>query len=111
MEGRKVAGYKIADCIDRRALCEAFAADRQYFRYFDNTLYALLMLEIDQAPRVDAAAVRHGRWIDVKPRWRACSHMQCSVCAWRNTKNASVKRGKLVLNYCPSCGAKMDWEG
>lgn len=54
---------------------------------------------IDMMPTVDAVPVRHGKWIDITE-----SHIgTCSLCGDRW---GSVD----MMNYCPSCGARMDEE-
>lgn len=65
--------------------------------------------ELEMIPTVDAAPVRHGRWIEPVP---GDGFPYCSNC-----KNIALNKG-LFLNpklmewnltpYCPSCGAKMD---
>lgn len=55
---------------------------------------------IDAAPTIDAAPVKHGRWIDVN---RSDGLRECSVCHdWQ------IHYEKYIPNYCPTCGAKMD---
>lgn len=55
-----------------------------------------LTYEIESAPTVDAVPVRHGKWIDITE-----SHIgTCSLCGDRW---GSVD----MMNYCPSCGARM----
>ena len=57
---------------------------------------------IEQAPRVDAVEVVHGRWVLQRyyggVRKGMISRVICSECGYPNEKT----------NYCPSCGAKMD---
>lgn len=45
------------DLISREALEKAFATDTQHIRDWDVDLYDLLMLEIEEAPAVDAVEV------------------------------------------------------
>jgi len=68
--------------------------------------------DIEHAPTVDAAPVKHGQWIEPVP---GDGFPYCSNC-----KTIALDRG-LFLNpklmdwyktkYCPNCGAKMDLEG
>lgn len=63
-----------------------------------------LMQAVDNAPIVDAAPVRHGRW---EKGGYACGETEwkCSVCGeteWRT----SCSR----MKFCMFCGAKMDQE-
>ena len=50
------------------------------------------------APTVDAEPVRHGRWIYRNPR------VDIATCSCCGDRWGSIS----VMNYCPSCGAKMD---
>ena len=60
-----------------------------------------LMKAINHAPTVDAAPVKHGRWVEETDR---VNHWHCSNCivVWGVTHRA--------FKYCPNCGAKMDLE-
>ena len=61
------------------------------------------LAEIEAAPTVDAAPVRHGRWIIDNVNGKiACSDCGCIYLGYN---------GRLPPNYCPNCGAKMDLEG
>lgn len=75
--------------------------------------YATAWSEIVKLPANDVAPVVHGRWIARQnPQWPAYRHDACSICGWWNTKNSmcyeGTKKPGHSLNYCPSCGAKMD---
>lgn len=61
-----------------------------------------IISRIDEAPTVDAALVRHGKWIDrngaiVAPFWERYECSECGVMSGNN-------------KYCPNCGARMDEE-
>ena len=62
-----------------------------------------VIMMIKTAPTVDAAPVRHGRWIyhpdDLFP---GDSTQECSCC--HEEEYLTLCNG----NYCPNCGAKMD---
>lgn len=46
-----------------------------------------------------AEPVKHGRWVDDPDIWR------CDQCLeWLD-----ILQGTADMNYCPHCGAKMDW--
>ena len=51
----------------------------------------------DYGPVEDVAPVRHGKWVSCGGGKRTCS--ECNHFAFR-----------VVCNYCPNCGAKMDAE-
>lgn len=62
--------------------------------------YSECIREIGEAPTVDAAPVRHGRWLTHEG---VLGVAYCSVCCYELKTNNT--------NYCPNCGAKMDGEG
>lgn len=53
---------------------------------------------IDEAPTVEER--KHGHWV------RHNNIIACSECIW----DMYWEEGNTELNYCPSCGAKMDGE-
>ena len=65
---------------------------------------------IDSIPAADVAPVRHGRWDD-SGRYQfpsGAKAIRCSICGC--ALNESEYR-LFNWNYCPVCGAKMDFEG
>ena len=71
------------------------------------TNYATLILR--EAPTIDVAPVRHGRWISLTD----CSNagVYCSVChkkVYKEDYAICNRKNKLRSDYCPNCGAKMD---
>lgn len=67
--------------------------------------YEALSKAVDEAPAVDAEPVVHGRWISGRGSW---STENCSVCGWKIPYSEDSYLGEM--NYCPTCGAKMDLE-
>ena len=65
------------------------------------TNYATLILR--EAPTIDVALVRHGRWISVPHKLARI----CSVCN-RDEPYKFADIDADVYDYCPNCGAKMD---
>ena len=65
------------------------------------TNYATLILR--EAPTIDVALVRHGRWVSVPHKLTRV----CSVCN-RDEPYKFADIDADVYDYCPSCGAKMD---
>ena len=65
---------------------------------------------INEAPTLDYAPVRHGKWIKDKDDlyWgNHFIHLNCSLCGGE----AHINRfgtAYILSNYCPNCGAKMD---
>lgn len=65
------------------------------------TNYATLILR--EAPTIDVASVRHGRWVSVPHKLARI----CSVCN-RDEPYKFANINADVYDYCPNCGAKMD---
>ena len=65
------------------------------------TNYATLILR--EAPTIDAAPMRHGRWVSVPHKLARI----CSVCN-RDEPYKFADIDADVYDYCPNCGAKMD---
>lgn len=83
----------MADLISRKALLEkAWEADTQcgYVQVVD-------IGDIEDAPAVDAAPVVRGEWIELHEE-NGHEVGTCSHC----------RHVRIVDNYCPNCGAKMD---
>lgn len=59
---------------------------------------------IDWMPTVDAAPVKHGRWVDAM-----VGELPVQVCDQCNTFFPLAYTGG-GHHYCPNCGAKMDME-
>lgn len=67
-----------------------------------------LMRLIEDAPLVDVAPVRHGRWVPFSydgytNGYPVYDEWECSECHF-----ACEGEGEPPLNYCPYCGAKME---
>ena len=69
---------------------------------------AIVLCMIDSAPPADVAPVVHGRWDD-SGRYTfpgGSTAVRCTECGCALT----VSEFRLNRwNYCPVCGAKMDW--
>ena len=65
------------------------------------TNYATLILR--EAPTIDVAPVRHGRWVSIPHKLARV----CSVCN-RDEPYKFADIDADVYDYCPNCGAKMD---
>ncbi len=100
---------ELNDLISRKALLEAFSADTQHVRCWDVDLYDLMVAEIEDAPTVNAAPVRHGEWTVIDDDWNEETIYQCSVCK-EEFVTIDETPAKNYWNYCPNCGAKMDLE-
>ena len=60
--------------------------------------------DIEHAPTVDAAPVKHGKWFDAM-----VGELPVQVCDQCNTFFPLAYTGG-GHHYCPNCGAKMDME-
>lgn len=61
---------------------------------------------IANSPTVDAAPVKHGRWIHLDQEESTISG-KCSCCGWE----AHYYEDDVAdMPYCPNCGARMDLE-
>lgn len=87
----------------REKVCGWFHKDSQESNEVDD-LAASLIMEIDNAPTVEAAPVVHGKWLDNGERDKngvtKPFAISCSVCG--------SSAGTNWHKYCPLCGAKMD---
>ena len=100
-----MANEQRLDLIDRQALgigqCNPDEFPLQNRDYVAGWNGVISLLE--QAPRVDAVEVVHGRWIykwdaDRDPK-KLFVRIVCSECNLHTGQKS---------NYCPNCGAKMD---
>lgn len=73
----------------------------------DNWRYGYLDADdIQNAPTVDVAEVRHGKWIT--PHWcNSTSCANCSECGFE-AQHSDYRGVQEYYKLCPSCGAKMD---
>ena len=67
------------------------------------TNYATLILR--EAPTIDVAPVKHGRWVD--NHCTACGMMPMGDEMWKLC-DFEPPRFEKFMDYCPTCGAKMD---
>lgn len=81
--------------IDANALLDHLTPVISY-HYYNYHFSAVHEIHIHEAPTIDAAPVRHGKWIG--SQYNRFGYV-CSEC----TSAMSVK-----TNYCYQCGAKMD---
>ena len=74
------------------------------YYHLPNGDIAIPLIDIEHAPTVDAAPMKHGRWIN---SGYACGENKyvCSVCG-ENEWRTDCRR----MKYCMFCGAQMDLE-
>ena len=69
--------------------------------------------ELARAPLPDVREVKHGKWMDGKyfrfvPK-KGTQGFQTATCSRCNiTQSVDTYQEKVMFNYCPYCGAKMD---
>lgn len=67
-----------------------------------------------QLPTVDAVPVVHGRWIIKDNPGTGWYRVTCSECGEDVTSVAPVigffPKAKVTWDFCPNCGARMDWK-
>lgn len=71
------------------------------YYHLQNGDTAIPIVDIENAPTVDAAPVKHGYWI---PSRSQHGMFVCSVC---NDEWGTAAKMVPML-FCPTCGAKMD---
>lgn len=117
----------MAEYIERERLKRAISADCQHLFSFDESLYDLFMINIDEIPAADVAPVVHGVPVRKnRPRKYECfeevktengeilykKHVYVDETNWAEYCPACGKRlCSRFKSYCPSCGAIMDLEG
>ena len=90
-----------SDLISRAAAMDAFMSKPPEYYH---TSY--IVGEINCLPAVDAAPVRHGRWIShpTEPLWDVCSACGTGCKRRENDDGAEIQN---CYQYCPWCGARM----
>lgn len=97
-----------AEYIERKALENAMAIAAANGKEEDCHVWARAICLLHDVQTADVVPVVHGRWIEY-PR---AHYFKCSNCKYTVPhRKANLVNGKREYNYCPHCGAKMDWEG
>ena len=103
----------MAEYIGREALIDAVESIDWYSVYkgkltagapnTENALYkaSSIYAAIDNAPDVDVAQVRHGKW-----EWDTEDIYRCSNCAEKS--HVKEVMGRPAWGYCHNCGCRMD---
>ena len=77
------------------------------FNYNDDYKGNVVKNILDYVPAADVAPVKHGKW-EIKKIGDGGTTRTCSNC--NITQTVNVYNNKVMFNYCPYCGAKMDGE-
>ena len=79
-----------------------------YMKLHGVTVSMVRLIDLQMlVPTVDAAPVKHGRWIHLDRREYATISGKCSCCGWE----AHYYEDDVAdMPYCPNCGARMDLE-
>lgn len=77
--------------------------------------YGKIKRWIKNAPTIEAEPVKHGRWIIRDNPGTGWYRVTCSECGEDVTSTVPVigffPNAKVVWDYCPYCGARMDEAG
>lgn len=92
----------MTEYIERNALENAMAIMGANGTQKDRHVWARAICLLHEVPTADVAPVIHGEWESIINAYRKLEGWICKCCG-TETKQKS--------NYCPTCGAKMDWEG
>lgn len=98
-----------ADALDAEMYRKSFEVDdgRNVWNSGLWIRYKIYEEAIRDAPTVDAVPVVHGRW------WHDegadLNELTCSVCNKTYRMRMDLRANVYPHNYCPNCGAKMDW--
>lgn len=116
MRSKKGSRMMMNDLISRSALLEMIADNYANAACYDQCTRAMLEEHCDyakglvnEAPAVDAAPVKHGRWIEHD----SCDYeLECGCCRARFDGEMWYAQDGYRGNpkFCPNCGAKMDEE-
>lgn len=88
--------------IDGDALKNKMQEQQKYGSVADSRGRAKAIVEVIHAPTVEAEPVKHGRWI-YSGIVKNDDVYNCSQC-----DSNFVFRDRLLYDYCPDCGARMD---
>ena len=90
--------------------------ERESIKMLVNNNFSGLLAAIDSIPAADVAPVVHGRWVPSESDFddddtlfdvEEWCDWQCSVCREGICYEDPMPL-RLLPNYCPNCGAKMD---
>ena len=102
----------MADYIDREKVTELI--DYHQEEYFEaESYFGLLKEDFLKLPFADVAPVVHGWWVQTGGKYSRHKTIDrriltCSVCG-NALSMEGVNAGRGDANYCPNCGAKMDY--
>ena len=87
---------------------------KKHYAWWEDDRQKLFDSIVDQQPTVDAVPVRHGKWIIRDNPGTGWYRITCSECGEDVTSTAPCigffPNAKVVWDYCPRCGARMDEE-
>lgn len=79
-----------------------------------NVIFEIAENVINSLPSADVQPVRHGRWIIKDNPGTGWYRVTCSECGEDVTSTVPVigffPKAKVVWDFCPECGARMDGE-
>jgi len=99
--------YGVCSKLNRMTTYDWFCADGEIRSPAGVDVHTNAVLDvIRSAPTIDAAPVRHGRWIGWHHHW---AWLICNQCSEKMLVRKS-NHGYIQIfphNFCPNCGAKM----
>lgn len=105
-----------ADALDAEMYHKSFEVDdgRNVWNSGLWIRYKIFEEALRDAPAVDAVPVRHGKWIIRDNPGTGWYRVTCSECGEDVTSTAPCigffPNAKVVWDYCPYCGARMEEE-
>ena len=96
---------------DALAICQRAYEERlRMHDYCGDTVAWNIGGDIKSLPAADVEPVRRGRWIGKRLDNFKKYQVTCSECGWIGIENYDSYVDPSDFNYCPNCGAKMEWE-
>ena len=93
------------NCISRRSAIDAVRAALLAWSYMPEWRDKKIIEAVKQLPPIQPAEPKRGRWISADAIFGGVP-FYCSECG-ENTRDTVM--GKPRWNFCPNCGAKMEW--
>ena len=101
----------MAEYIDREAALKRFEEIKQSGISLKDAIYIDgVMAVIETLLAADVEPVRHGRWIGKRLDNFKKYQVTCSECGWIGIENYDSYVDPSDFNYCPNCGANMEYE-
>ena len=106
----------MSEYIDKEALAKFLANTRKRLPHDSKDFFTRdeMLLNFEQivraTPAADVEPVKHGRWIGKRLDNFKKYQVTCSECGWIGIENYDSYVDPSDFNYCPNCGANMEYE-